>query len=56
MSERWDSICRILLKIVSGAILLILFMPEAANGFDWLGAALALHYFVLTTKGEKNNE
>lgn len=54
MSEFRRGILRSFVKASSGAVLLILFMPEAANFFDWFAAALALHFFVRTTVGGSN--
>ncbi|CAB4155339.1 hypothetical protein UFOVP670_7 [uncultured Caudovirales phage] len=51
MTEFWRGILRSFVNALSGAILLILFMPETANFFDWFAAALALHFFVRTTVG-----
>jgi hypothetical protein len=49
-----ERLLRRLLQVISGLILLILFMPETANPFDWLVAAMALYYFVRTTAEGSN--
>ncbi len=49
-----ERVCRRLLQVISGLILLILFMPEKANLLDWFTAGMALYFFVrTTTEGEE---
>lgn len=51
-----ERLSRRLTQIVSGLILLILFMPEKANLFDWFVAGMALYFFVrTTTEGAKDD-
>jgi hypothetical protein len=46
---------RRLVQAISGLTLLMLFMPEKANIFDWSVGALALYYFVRITAVEGTN-
>jgi hypothetical protein len=51
-----ERLSRRFLQVISGLILLILFMPETSNLFDWFVAAMALYYFVWATAGGMNDD
>ncbi len=57
MNRNLNMWIRFFLNVTSGGILLVLFMPETANFFDWFVAALALHWFVRSTiEGTQEDE